>query len=555
MSNKVDMLRFTLVVVILIIAIPLQAQANVFYVDQSHPVANDMNPGTIDLPWKTINKANQTLVAGDTVHIKAGTYTNYINPVNSGASDSARITYNNYGSDVVLIKGLLYGIHLNGDHYITVQGINFLNNNQHMILENNADYNIIDGCSFDGDDGTEPWAGSRIWGNSDHNIIRNNTFSNYGHNSGVQPSGTDYGAALDIGNENTTTDNSDYNLIEGNTLFHAGHHVVGINSRYNTVRNNYIYNDVWDNGYGNRTLYLNGWAASSGWNLIENNRMGYAAEPVDAYGVSGALVGTHHNIIRYNSFYHNNLSGLELACYDSDASYNTIYNNTFFNNAYNPDRVHYGARYFGAITLSDWNAGVVTERNIIKNNLYYSHSYDNGQPIGVNGTSLSAQTIANNFDGDSQGNPLFVNASTIPPADKTDPSVPNLNLLPASPAKDIGGALTTVAVTDTSSGTSLVVSDATYFQDGTFAPAGAVQTDWIAVGTVGNTVQISAINYSTNTITLANSISRQHNDSVWLFKKSDGQTVLYGTTTDAGAYEYGGFDSLAPAAPQYLMAN
>jgi hypothetical protein len=106
-----------------------------------------------------------------------------------------------------------------------------------------------------------------------------------------------------------------------------------------------------------------------------------------------------------------------------------------------------------------------------------------------------------------------------------------------SPAKDAGGALTIVAVADTGSGTSLVVSDAGYFQDGTYAPTGTIFADWIAVGTVGNIVSISSINYSTNTITLANSITRKDNDPVWLYKKSDGARVLYGTAPDAGAYE------------------
>ena len=140
--------------------------------------------------------------------------------------------------------------------------------------------------------------------------------------------------------------------------------------------------------------------------------------------------------------------------------------------------------------------------NIFKNNLYYSHYrlYND-----TDQAKISDQTFANEFNGDTQGDPLFVNASTTPPADKTDSTLPNLDVQSGSPAIDAGGALTTT-VEDSGSATSLVVSDAGYFQDGTWAPPGTIDADWIAVGNVNSVIQISSINYSTNTIILTNSI-------------------------------------------------
>jgi hypothetical protein len=181
---------------------------------------------------------------------------------------------------------------------------------------------------------------------------------------------------------------------------------------------------------------------------------------------------------------------------------------------------------------------------MVKNNLYYEY-------YNVHTGSTSNQTFANNWHGDTRGNPLFVNASTTPPIDKTDSTLPNLDLQESSPVIDQGGALTTVAVADIGSGTSLVVSDAGYFQDGSYAPSGTVFADWIAVGTVSNVVQMSSINYSTNTITLANSISRNDNDPVWLYKKSDGVQVLHGSAPDPGAYEFPQTDE-APSPPKNL---
>ena len=53
----------------------------IFYVA---PPGSDSNPGTEAQPWKTIQKAANALIAGDTVYIKAGTYREQVSPKNSG---------------------------------------------------------------------------------------------------------------------------------------------------------------------------------------------------------------------------------------------------------------------------------------------------------------------------------------------------------------------------------------------------------------------------------------------------------------------------------------
>jgi hypothetical protein len=91
----------------------------------------------------------------------------------------------------------------------------------------------------------------------------------------------------------------------------------------------------------------------------------------------------------------------------------------------------------------------------------------------------------------------------------------------------------------TGSGSTLTVDDASYFQDGWGFPAGTglgqISADWLRVGS-STTGQISSINYSTNTITLASSISWNNGDPVYLSKKSDGIAVLNGSTPDVGAF-------------------
>ena len=157
-----------------------------------------------------------------------------------------------------------------------------------------------------------------------------------------------------------------------------------------------------------------------------------------------------------------------------------ILNNTIFNSGYNIDPSREGGSEDAAVTFFSWN----NVGNVFKNNLYY----ENYQAYG--GSPAANQTYANEYNGDVSGDPLFTNASTTPPADKTDSSLPDFTLQSGSPAIDQGGALTTVATADTGTGNSLIVEDARYFQDGSYAPPGTIDADWIAVGTAGNLLSL-----------------------------------------------------------------
>ena len=53
----------------------------------------DKNPGTAELPFRTINHAAQLAASGDTVKVHGGTYREWVDPKNGGASNHDRITY------------------------------------------------------------------------------------------------------------------------------------------------------------------------------------------------------------------------------------------------------------------------------------------------------------------------------------------------------------------------------------------------------------------------------------------------------------------------------
>lgn len=90
-----------------------------YYVDQNHPKADDGNPGTIDLPFKTINGSLSYLRPGDTVYVKKGIYREEIilqvqpwtfrgityKPFKGGSSYGEMISFIAYPGEEVMIKG------------------------------------------------------------------------------------------------------------------------------------------------------------------------------------------------------------------------------------------------------------------------------------------------------------------------------------------------------------------------------------------------------------------------------------------------------------------
>ncbi|MBE3135931.1 MAG: PKD domain-containing protein [Thermoplasmata archaeon] len=498
-----------------------------YYIDANNPSANDSNAGTEALPWKTITKANQALAAGDTVYIKAGTYTNYIAPRNSGTA-SNRITYRAYGSDIVTVQNASYGILLDGKSYITVQGINFYNLDQFMYLANSANYNIIAFCNFD-QGRNVGWSGSEIIRNSSYNWVHHCQFSKYGYYFS-----DDIGSILDIGNEESRTDLTGHNLIENNSMFHGGHHVLGVYGMYNVIRNNYFHNEPWSMGtadadrgailYGDRNVCFSGYADNSGRNLFEGNQVGYSSDPPDNIGATGMLLITSYNIIRFNSFYHNDRAGLAMgltSSYVSDIVYNRVYNNSFFHNGINTqDPLDHMNSDIG---FGIYSGTYIIKYNAFKNNLLYRHRV----PYGTYYVSLADQIFAGNWDGDAQGNPGFVSASDVL-GDPMDSSLPNLHLISSSPCIDAGTYLTTIT-SSSGSGTTFVVADAGYFMDG-WGITG-VDGDEIQIVGTSQKARITKVDYGTNTITVNAALTWTQNQGIAL--------SYVGAAPDAGAYEYG----------------
>ncbi|AFU18128.1 Polysaccharide Lyase Family 9,YwoF (plasmid) [Bacillus thuringiensis MC28] len=59
------------------------------------PTGNDLNPGTLDQPFATIQKAANASKEGSTIYIRGGVYNQKVRVTHSGVS-GAPITFQNY---------------------------------------------------------------------------------------------------------------------------------------------------------------------------------------------------------------------------------------------------------------------------------------------------------------------------------------------------------------------------------------------------------------------------------------------------------------------------
>jgi len=367
--------------------------------------------------------------------------------------------------------------------------------------------------------------------------------------------------------------------------------------------------------YAHAGLSTEGMYGNAGFSLYEGNSFSHAALKWGSSG-GGSInkLGNSWNIFRYNSLYANGAAALYIENHTQattgHSKHNHIYNNTFFANGYgalfpdanyppdagqpggSPGKPYTNPPDKGPIYIvgDDYGTNVFASEaglygTVIKNNLFYknlgteiaySHRYNHSWGFsGCSGQSVCGDTeITNNYT-DANGDPKFVSegdygSPSILNANKdwywgtsnpdgSDITVfkvqPTFTLQSGSPAID-GGTYLTQANGAGSNSTTLVVNDAYYFQPGWGNGAGggaSVAADWIAIGTRTNVVQISSINYYTNTITLASLMTWADNANIWLYKKSDGAQVLYGSAPDFGAYEYIGAapspDTTPPSAP------
>jgi hypothetical protein len=463
--------------------------------------------------------ANANSSAGDTVYLRGGTYSNIgsINPAHSGTSENSRIVYGNYHNEKTTISDATDGIYLYKKSYISVSGIDFENLNRFLRIYA-GHYNIIAYCTFNQRKSTSgEWAGGLIADdfNDTTPASENSTYNRVHHCSfyrWVYGTFTEHrGGILDIGSwERYPVDESDCNLIEYNTFAYGGHHTLGVYSKYNVIRNNYFHNETsaaqWAFA-GYRDAITEG--PVGGYCLYENNRFAFADS------ASGLALRTHHNILRFNMFYHNGMGGIQAVRSDTAdcADSNHIYNNDFYRNGYQADY----AGFSGGLYFCDWGNGDPIG-NTIKNNIFYDNK---GGAITTDAVA-TPQMVENNWQ---VGDPLFADdESTL---DTLAPNLPDFHLQAASRCIDSGTFLTRI-ITPAGNGQQFQVEDAAYFMNGWGIPG--VAGDEIRLLGTDQKARLTSVNYQTNAVTVDKSVTWTQNQGVCL--------AYQGSAPDLGAYEY-----------------
>lgn len=134
---------------ILILYIPQIGKTTTYYVDGDHLSANNTNPGTLDMPWLTIQHAAETMGAGDTVYIRDSVYNEHVNTEQSG-NISEYIVFSAYSGETPIIDGTGVTESQNGfimdNSYIKLIGLEIRNWNENGIWIENTEHIEITDC-------------------------------------------------------------------------------------------------------------------------------------------------------------------------------------------------------------------------------------------------------------------------------------------------------------------------------------------------------------------------------------------------------------------------
>lgn len=389
-------------------------QGSIYYVA---PDGDDGNPGTIDSPWQTIQHAADTLVAGDTVYIRAGTYPEQVVPQNSGSAGQ-EIAYAAYPGEAVTIDGATVTVpqyeglfYIAGLDSIRVSNLHMVNSNQagilidgcsHITLSNNSTYNTSS-------------SGIGAWGSSNVVVAGNRVEEACG--GGMQEcltiAGTDTFAVHDNEVWNCHKEGLDAKDGASNGQIYRNHvhHTQAVG----------IYVDAYDKYTHDIAVFQN---------IVHD------VQDNDGFAIGSEQGGLLENVRVYNNMaYNNRYLGLVVHnCCEGPASHPvhniTIVNNTFANNGLDP--------WGGGIAVDNTDLENVTLRNnIVSQNLSFQIVVSPGVPTD---TLTIDHNLIDGFRGIEPGE-VYGDAYVVGDPCFVDPAGANFHLQVDSPAIDQGSSL------------------------------------------------------------------------------------------------------------------
>jgi peptidoglycan hydrolase-like protein with peptidoglycan-binding domain len=424
--------------------------SGVYYVDQDHPSANDGNPGTEALPFKTIQKAVSVVRAGETVLIKAGIYEHRIGDcptsqcpfvtVSNSGTPSNPIIIKAYGDGPVILSGLGFKDYdSNSDgladgpnysakreklmnilgNYIHVSDLEFTNSQQSG-LEINGSFNKIENIKSH-----DNWASNISIGGSVPGLVQGNVI----RYAEAYRSRTSSGIGL--GRDDPMTDVLTKNIIE--------------------------YSLAYDNGRkldGTRMMPSLGDSAGGG----NSDGMGSTKACAD-YPIFTPSFGAIHpnacpqNTFRYNFMFRNTDDGVDMSHADSLMERNIsfgnggaagggkgykvlrqILNDVFINNiAYANRGIGFDLRisnigFHNNIAVSNGAQGIsgAGSVTIMRNNIAHDNTFSDF-PVSTTCVNCSHNWIEDRTGSSLSGDPKFVNPTLFKTAEgEIVVSLPNL---------------------------------------------------------------------------------------------------------------------------------
>ena len=353
-----------------------------FYVSAS---GKDSNPGTLALPWKTIQHAANEAVAGDTVLIRGGTYHESVNLPHSGNGGMGSIVFQSYPGEVAILDGT--GVACCGDG---IQGlINITGNESYIILEG------LEIQNYSSNNVNNEPAGIYVSGSGAYLQILSSTVRNITESAGA--SGNAHGIGfygtlatalsyITLSNNDVygmKTGNSETITLDGNIVnftitgnFVHDNDNIGIDAtgfygtgpsghdqaRNGLIAGNTVYNitsiaNPAYNGYGADGIYCDGCTeVVIDRNLTFDNDLNIEAASENPHR------DTSYVTIRNNVVYGGNVAGISIGGYDATrggSDHITIVNNTLFNNNVQSEGGDFQVQYFAT-------------NNLFENNIVYS---------------------------------------------------------------------------------------------------------------------------------------------------------------------------------------
>jgi len=359
------------------------APGNVYYVALD---GDDSNPGTLDDPWRTIQKAADTITAGETVLVRGGVYEEFVSITSSGSESEGYLIFQAYPGELPVIDGSSLDIEngqsalvqINSANYIVFDGfevrnlfttsssqypggirvqdggsnIHLLNNDVHHI-ENRARKGNGHGIHIYGNS-FMPLKQIRLSGNRVHHLIT-------GSSESVTLSGNIDGFVVD---QNVIHDNNNIGIdIAG--YYGACSSPCKDYARNGVVSGNTVYgiDSSVNPAYGKGSNSAAGIYADGAANVIIERNHVYESDFGIELASENKGKSTRNITVRNNYIHHNDGAGIILGgseVSNGGAEDNLIINNTLFEN----DQLKQG---FGEITFQENN-----KNNIVMNNLIYA---------------------------------------------------------------------------------------------------------------------------------------------------------------------------------------